>query len=375
MMRRNHARTAALAAAAGLVVLGAALWSCSGGEDSFYPGPRRTMLSDLANYVILPGYERLTNEATALVDATSALETSPAATTLAGAQLAWRRTRAAWKQSEAFAIGPAETLRTAAKIDFSPIRADRIESAIRAGGTPTADSIEELGANQKGFLAIEYLLFDPNGDAAAALADLGDAHRRALVRALAENLRDEVTLLRDAWAPDGGNFIHELVMAGKGSLEFPTVKSAVDELVNQLIFLSEEIADAQLLAALGRDTGTPDPEALDAHRSENGLADLLDGLTGLQNVYYGAYAGRDASGFSDVIVVSTPDIDGSIGLAIRRCFETATRIPGPLETALYEEPELVERAQVRAKELMRSLEVDLVSALGATLRFNPNDGD
>ena len=56
-------------------------------------------------------------------------------------------------------------------------------------------------------------------------------------------------------------------------------------------------------------------------------------------------------------------------------FETAARIPDPLETALYGEPELVERAQVRAKELMRSLEVDLVSALGATLRFNPNDGD
>lgn len=374
MIGRNNARTTALVAVAGLAVLGA-LWACGGGSDSAHAGPRRTMLNELANYVILAGYERLTSEAIALVDATAALETSASAATLAGAQQAWRNTRAAWKQSEAFAIGPAETLRTAAKIDFSPIRADRIESAIRDGGAPTAASIEDLGANQKGFLAIEYLLFDPDGDDSAVLAQPGDAHRRAFVRALAENLRDQVTALRDAWAPAGGNFINELVTAGQGSTKFPTVKSAVDELVNQLIFLSEEIADAQLLAALGRDSGTPDPEALDAHRSENGLADLLDDLSGLQNMYYGAYAGQDVSGFSDVIVTSTPDIDGSIGLAIRRSFETATRIPDPLETALYEEPELVERAQVRAKELMRSLEVDLVSALGTTLRFNPSDGD
>src|SRR4030095_8763272 len=111
-----------------------------------------------------------------------------------------------------------------------------------------------------------------------------DPRRRAFVRALAENIRDESTVLRDAWAPGAGDFAAELANAGAGSATFPTVKSAVDTVVNQVIFLSENVADEQLLAALGSRTGgVPRPEALAAHRSQNGLADLLDNLAGIQS--------------------------------------------------------------------------------------------
>ncbi len=164
--------------------------------------------------------------------------------------------------------------------------------------------------------------------------------------------------------------------AGPGNATFPTVKSAVDKLVNQMIFLAEEVADAQLLAALGTRTGgTPRPDALDASRSENGLADVLDSVSSLQNVYFAAYAGRRGHGFSDVIVELSPTADAALGLALQRVFENAGRIPPPLEAAVVDARPPVERTQVRAKELMQRLEIDLVSVLGTTLRFNPNDGD
>jgi predicted lipoprotein len=334
------------------------------------------MLQDLAGVVILPAHDQLVVDAAALAEAAAALEVARSDVALATTQEAWRRARAAWKQSEAFAIGPAETLRTAAKIDFAPVRPDRIESEIAGGQPLTSAHVDELGANVKGFLALEYVLFDPEGGDAAVLERLAAERRRSYARALAENLRDEVTKLRDAWAPGGGNFAAELTSAGQGSATFPTLKSAVDELVNQLIFLAEDVADAQPLAALGtRDGGAPRPEAIDANRSENGLADLLDNLAGIQSVYFGAYGGREGRGFRGVVVEISPDVEGAIGLAIRRALETAARIPAPLERAVSDDRALVERAQVRAKELMRSLEIDLVSILGTTLRFNPSDGD
>ena len=57
-----------------------------------------------------------------------------------------------------------------------------------------------------------------------------------------------------------------LATAGPGNATYPTVKSAVDKVVNQLIFLAEDIADAQLLAPLGTRTGgTPKPDLIAAH--------------------------------------------------------------------------------------------------------------
>lgn len=362
---------------AALLVL--AICACGGGGGTPAPqaGPRRIMLQDVGRLVILPTYDALVAEATILAAAAATLEATPDAATLAATQDAWRHSRAVWKQSEAFAIGPAETLRTANRIDWTPTRPDRIESAIAGSDPISAAWVEDLGTNLKGFLALEYLLFDPLGGDAAVVESLrGDARRRAYVRAAAENLRDQTILLRDAWSPAGGDFVGILAGAGPGNATFPTVKSAVDKLVNQLIFLAEDIADHQLLVPLGaRNGGTPRPDLIDTNRSGNGLPDLLDNLTGIQNVYFAAYGGRRGQGFSAIVGALNPNTDNILGLAIQRSFETATRISVPLEQAVTVEADLVTRAQVRSKELMQRFEVDLVSALGSTLRFNPSDGD
>jgi predicted lipoprotein len=362
----------------GVVLAVAVGSSCgSGGGDSLQPGPRRRMLADVARIVIVPTYQSLAAAAEVLQAAAVQLDATPDAAALASLQSAWRRARSSWKQSEAFAIGPAKTLRMVARIDWSPVRSDNIEDEIAGTNELTAAYVRELGASSKGFLAIEYLVFDPAGGDAAVLQSLAaDPRRRRFVRVLAENLRDEAVTLRDTWAPGAGDFAAELGNAGAGSTAYPTVKSAVDELVNQVIFLSEDVADTQLLAVLGTRTGgTPRPEALDAHRSENGLADLLDNLAGIQAIYFDAYGGVQGTSLSDIVERVSPTTDGVLAVAIRRALETASRIPQPLELAASTDRELVEHAQVRAKNLMARLEIDLISALGATLRFNPSDGD
>jgi uncharacterized protein len=371
------ARRIAVIASSFVLAVGAA-WSCGGGGgDTLHAGPRRTMLGELANIVILPTYDTLVTESQGLVAAAAQFETSPDATALVSVQEAWRRTRAVWKQSQAFEIGPAETLRTASKIDWTPVRSDRIEQEISGTHDLTAAYIESLGANLKGLLAVEYLIFDEDGGSSASLQALSaDLRRRAYVRAVAENIRDESAELRDAWAPGSGDFVGELASAGAGSTTYPTVKGGVDTVVNQIVFLSENVADEQLLAALGtRSGGVPRPEALAAHRSENGLADLLDNLTGIQSVYFDSYAGRQGTSLNSIVTSVSPSTAGGLAVAIRRAMDTAARIPQPLEQSLSSDRAVVETAQERAKDLMEKLEIDLISALGATLRFNPGDGD
>jgi predicted lipoprotein len=359
-----------------LVLLLALLCACGGGgTGAAHAGPRRQMLQDVALMVVVPTYDTLVTRAAALADTLQALEAQPDAATLAPARDAWRAARAAWQQSEAFAFGPAATLRSASKLDWSPIRADRIETAIAGASAFDSAAIENLGANVKGFLALEYLLFDADGDDDAVLAALnGHPRRRAYVRALGENLRDQSMLLRDAWSPADGNFAGELATAGQGSLAYKSVKAAVDALVNQMIFLSDDIAVRQLRNPLGA-SGEPRPDLIVAARSGNGLADLLDGVVGIQNTYLGTYAGRGGASLSIVVRDLSPTADTAITLAVERVLDSAARLTVPLEEAVDVERPAVERTQSRASDLMRRLEIDMVSVLGTTLRFNPNDGD
>jgi predicted lipoprotein len=335
------------------------------------------MLTDLGRVVIVPTYDQLVGRADELITAAAALEDIPNASTLAATQQAWRRARTVWKQSAAFAFGPAASLDTAAKIDWKAIRPARIETELAGTAELTPEYVEQLGVNVKGFLALEYLIFDPSGDDTAVIEQLSASpRRRRYVVALTENLREEARRLRDAWAPGGGNFAAQLSSAGQGSTAYATLKSAVDAVVNQLIFVSTDVADAQLLAALGgRDRGAPDPEALPAHRSENGLADVVDGLTGIENVYLNAYASRHGVSLADIVASLSGTVPNVLAAAIHRAIDSAARIPPPLESAIVTDTAAVELAQVRSTELRARLEVDLVSVLGTTLRFNPSDGD
>jgi len=354
------------------------LCACGGGgTPAPHAGPRRIMLHDVALNVIVPTYEALVVAADEQLTALQALEAQPDATTLAAAQAAWRRARSVWKQSEAFAFGPAATLRSASKIDWSPIRADRIERAIGAASSFDSAAIEGLGANVKGLLALEYLLFDEDGDDAAVLASLSGAGaraRRAYVRALGENVRDQSVLLRDAWSPTAGNFAAELATAGQGSVAYTKVKDAVDAVVNQIIFLSSDVAVRQLQAPLGTD-GHPRPDLIVAGRSHSGLSDIIDNVAGIQNVYFGSYATNTGASLSRIVDGLNPPTNTAIEFAFERVFDAAADLSVPLEEAVTSERAAVSRTQQRVAELMRRLEIDMVSVLGTTLRFNPGDGD
>lgn len=361
-----------------LLIVAALAVGC-GGSDSSAPqaGPRRTMLTDLGRVVIVPTYAQLVARADDLIATAAALEDAPNVAMLAATQHAWRVARSVWKQSAAFAFGPAVTLDTAAKIDWTAIRPARIETEVAGEAELTPEYIDELGVNVKGFLALEYLLFDPQGDDAVVIGQLApDARRRRYVVALAENLREEARRLRDAWEPGAGNFAAQLSDAGQGSAAYPTLKSAVDAVVNRLIFASGDVADSQLLAALGGpDHGAPNAEVLAAHRSENSLADVIDALTGIETVYNDTYAGRRGASLADIVASLSGDVPNVLAAAIHRAIDTAAKIPPPLEQALTADATAVEQAQVRSKELRDRLETDLVSVLGTTLRFNPSDGD
>jgi predicted lipoprotein len=181
-------------------------------------------------------------------------------------------------------------------------------------------------------------------------------------------------LLRDAWSPSGGNFAAELATAGQGSVAYPKVKDAVDAVVNQIIFLSSDVAVRQLQAPLGTDA-KPRPDLIVSGRSRSGTSDIIDDVTGIQNVYFGSYGSNVGASLSRIVDGLSVPTNTAIEFSFQRLFAAAADMSVPLEDAVTSERPIVARTQQRAAELMRRLEIDMVSVLGTTLRFNPGDGD
>jgi predicted lipoprotein len=204
----RHRRRFALAlTVCALALASATCGSSQSGEP--LPGPRRAMLHDLTDVVILPTYAALVSETSGLARAGAALRDAPDAETLAAMRAAWRAARHPWKQSEAFRFGPSESLqlRIRTKLDWWPPNEERIEEEIAGSAVLTAEYIDGLGVNKRGFAALEYLLFDAIGDPDTVLATLTGAtgqRRRQFIAAVAADMAVQSQRLFDAWSAGRG---------------------------------------------------------------------------------------------------------------------------------------------------------------------------
>ncbi len=244
-----------------------------------------------------------------------------------------------------------------------------------------------LGANKRGFHAIEVLLFGAgDGDAASVLTALADAtggpRHRAYLTAASRLLADEAGALLEAWAPAQGGFVERVVDLG-GASPFATIKQSTDALVNESVFLAELIADGKLGKPMGVPSGgTPVPSLIQSRPSDGAIDDMLGNLRGLRAAWTGRRAGPDG----------TADDDAPAGLGdlvARRSTTTAARVarepdaaeaalaavPRPFVTALLDGAPEVEAAWTAVRELRLTLATEVIAALGATLSFNDNDGD
>jgi predicted lipoprotein len=351
---------------------------CSSTEDE-PTFDRNEAVAAIVDDVILPTLLETVVKAAALRTAAEALEGTPDQGSLDAAQQAWRDARAPWRRSDAFRFGPVVDLGLLGSIDWSPTKPPTIEEIV--AGTDALDpaAVESLGSSAKGFMALEYLLFDNSGDE-PILAALGDettgARRRLFVRLLADNLHQKLLQVSDGWARDKGNYADALARPGESSPVYPTTKKAVDEIVNQLVFQAEVVANAKIGKPFGKQSGGELlPDAEESWRSDNSLADLEATWRGLENVYEGRTEGTGGLGIADMVAFQTKDVDGATRDAFAAAFAAADAIPPPLRLAFSADPAAVEAAWTRGKELKRVLATDVVGVLGVTLSFNDNDGD
>lgn len=342
---------------------------------------RRALLASWGEHVILPLYRDVEDNAAALHDSGDALCQAATTETLEAARSAWSDARAPWKQTEVLAFGPYhdEPLRIGPKIDFWPARVEAIQQILL---DPDLQPIapDGLGAPQKGFPVIEYLLFQPDIDVVASFA--GFDRRCEYLTVVTGDLAAQAAAMREAWDPAKGDFLAELVDAGRTSTTFETLNLALSEIVNRMAFTVENIrADKlgrPLGTAIGSDGGSgggsPQPDKAESRFSDRSLDDIRDNLLGIERLYFGD-GSADSLGLDSYARERGQDFTDTMTERLARARAALDAITLPLTRAVLDEPAQVTESIERLGDLQRLIQVDIIGALSLTPSFNDNDGD
>ena len=354
----------------------AAMASC--GQASNGDVEKLRMIESTLATVIVPSFDELDRTAKVMQTAIATVVTDPTQTNLDVARAAWRASRVSWKNTETFGFGPAMDLRLVVAIDQSPIDPLKVDEEVNGAAALSSSYVEQLGANRKGFHAMEYLLFRAQDDAAVLPSLTSDAaapRRRELLKAYSENFVVQVDVLRDAWLVGNGH--RDLMLSpGADNPTYGTVKSVIDTLVNESVFVTEFLIKTRLGKPMGTATGgVPQPALEESGPSDNSIADLRSSVESVRNMYLGTRDGSVGSGLTVLVAEQNPATDFAMQEALRAALIAIDAIPRPFATSLVQMNPALDRALLAVREVKRLYATEVVAALGVTLRFNDNDGD
>jgi putative iron-regulated protein len=366
------------------IQLGRAWWLLMGVSLGCAPvalpdGERRLALRGATEQVIVPTYAELSERAAELASLLDELASTPAEADLVAIRRAYREVRAPLQEASAFGFGPAVELHSMANIDQSPLDVAKLDSELASEEELTLQAVRGLGANKRGLHAIEYLLF-PEDDAELETALLADdvtgERRRRFASVAAQIVADNAEALRAAWDAEVGGYSRRFAEPGKPDSVSASVQAGLDTLLNETVVLSEIIANVKLGKPLGSVTGGRiDVTAQESARAGASLTDMASNLRGIRNIYFGARDDSVEPSFSLLVRAKSPSADQRARLALDEAAAAIAAIPEPFTDALEDSPETVTAAYDAMKGLKRVLATEVLSSLGASLKFSDNDGD
>lgn len=326
----------------------------------------------LTDSVIVPGYEAAAAASGDLRLALEDLCAQPTEDALANAQQEWRDARAAWKRTEATWFGPVMDRRSVGLMDWPEIEPDRIEAMLANSPATTESAVRDgLASTQRGFGAVEYLLFEP--DALDLLSDPSSGRCEYLV-ALGRVIESEANAVSKAWAVGEEGFpAYSEYFTGRSNVSLLT-SEATAEVVRTQVFLVRTLVDMRLAPALGLREGGPDLSAIPGGGGRNALSDLRNEVLGMRDMYVGA-GGPDGLGISDIVRGLSGDTDERMREHFAAALEAIDDVTLPLRVSLVESPDRVRAVHDRLAELQRTLNTEVVSLLGVSVGFSDTDGD
>lgn len=327
---------------------------------------RKPLLENLAENLVVPGY-RLWDEENQLLVSTSEDFTSEVTTeSLQALKSQWLSSRLAWKTVEPYNFGPINDLFFYNLVDVFPVSTFRIDESIQ-DFNGSESYVASLGNTQKGYGAIEYLLFSQSESETIALFQ-DENHQKYLVQ-LAEELKLISSMVLTEWEE---GFATEFV-ENTGN----DVGASITQYTNALIEHVEIIKNFKVETPLGlRSNEAPLPHLVESPFAEQSALLIATNMDAVERTFLGD-AGQGLDDYLNELDAS--DSEGSnlsdeILEKIEECRDLATGIDNLSESVAVSDQDALDLLTA-LQELTTLIKADMMSQLGLIITFSSNDGD
>jgi len=334
---------------------------------------RLKMLENISSEIVLPSYADFLNETEILESKMILFNSELNLTTFNQLKAQWKISTSIWEKCEIFNIGDIQSSVIHNKIDTWPSNINFIENFIAGTDELTSDFINTKGSSSKGLPAIEYLLFDSE-EAITLLTIAENAdRRRAYLFALIENLKSKAEEVIHKWTYEYQPIFNNDPTSDLGS--------SISVLVNQLISITEQVAQTKLAKPMGKTTdGLLYPDQLESYRSGMSLQKIQSNLLSIRHVLFGKSSSSktflaDYASFVESDLDSETMLTSKILTQLNEIDSSINLIEPPLTLALENQFEELDELYEKIRYLFILLNVDLSNDLGVVVTLNINDGD
>ncbi len=350
------------------------LVSCKPKEEDETASYNRTpLLEHYAKDIIRPAYADLQTSTDALKTAIDALVANVDNTNLVAAQNAWVEAYSDFQYINAYNFGPAgeegvnKTLTD--EIGVFPTSTSKIENFI----TLNDNTNNNFDRDSRGFLAIEYLLFNLAGDNNIILAALADANRKNYLVSITNHSKTKIDAVVTAWESYEQEFISNSGSDAGSSISylFNSYLQGFELLKNYKVGLPAGLRAGQIVTEETKVAGYYSGKSLDFIKAH---------YNAVEQAWYGKdKAGVDGIGFEDylknveggqALVNQTIAQFASIQTAMN-AVPTNVTLPSTIQT----DKTTVDELYLQLSALTRFIKSDISSLLGIYITYTSGDGD
>ncbi|MEP2240469.1 MAG: imelysin family protein [Maribacter sp.] len=329
---------------------------------------RSQQISDVYDYQIKVNQAAHVAVLNNLVTQSLVFEETATETELLALQDAWKTAFLNWKGNEVFNLGAIQSSFIHTRINQWPTNYEALEENIASEETLNNDFVSSVGANTKGYSAIEYLLFhETNAVILTELTTGENAERRMqYLLALIENLAEQAEFLQTFWEGVEPSF--------KSNLE-TGVNGSQNQVVNAIIASLEAMKGTKIEEALNAEANGE--TYFEAYRSKTSKEALIVNLNTLYKSYLGAYEAQTGFGLDDYLieVLNRPDLDIALQEAFVVAMNDLEAIDGAIEDTLVTDVAALETLRTDLQTIIGLFKTDFSSAANIVVTFNDTDGD
>lgn len=361
-----------------VLVFVAAFSSCKKDSEDDTPGfDRVAMLENYADNIIQPNFAELQTEVNELDAAVAVFAATPNEQNLTALQEKWKEAFVAFQYANAFNFGPGETFlgTMVQRLGTFPVDTTTLEGYIDAGDY----TLDNLNNDTRGFLGVEYMIFDKAGNDNVVLnryTQASDAASRlTYLTTIVSRIKDIVDDAVLGWSSYRADFV---------SRDGTDAGSSLSDLFNNFSNSFERIKNFKVGLPLGSRPGQnqAEPELTEAYYSATSVQMIKEHFRSVLNIYYGrskTATNNDGLGFDDYLrSVSggeqlVTDTEAQI-LSIQNALDNL-----PDNTALSDlivnDEASVNALFTELQKQTRFFKSDMSSLLGISITFDSGDGD